>query len=487
MGKDELKRLSKRQLIRMVLERDALLAKMAEQVQMLEQRVVVLERELARARKDSSTSSKPPSSDIVKPPKTASKKGGRTVKRKIGGQPGHEKHEREPFDPDEIDAFYQYGYNSCPDCGGELQDAAGPPRVIQQVELVERPFRVTEHWSTDSWCPRCRVRFETPLPGEVVRGGLFGPRMSAFVAYLKGGCHASYTTIQALLADVLGVPVSTGFLTKVIGRARAALTDPCEELRDALADEPWLNVDETGHKDRGRKHWTWYFRAKAFSVFKIDQSRGSQVLEEVLGEAFGGVLGSDYFSAYRKYMGDDAVLVQFCLAHLVRDVRYLTMLSDKVTRNYGQRLLDALKAMFQVLHRREVMKAERFTKAMEQAKARVIAKALSAPPRSEAQNIAERFRKHGKSYFTFMTTPGVKPTNNSAEQGIRHVVIDRRITQGTRGENGQRWCERIWTTMATCAQQRRSAFNFLHAAIRAWSTRTAPPSLLPTASMASGP
>ena len=352
---------------------------------------------------------------------------------------------------------------------------------------MECPFRVTEHRALKHWCPSCADHVTAPLPPDVISGGLFGPRLSAFVAYLKGGCHASYSTIQSLLSDVLCVPVSRGFLTKVVERASEALAGPYEELRAALAGEPWLNVDETGHKDQGKKHWTWCFRAGEYSVFKIDASRGSQVLEDVLGNAFGGVLGSDYYSAYRKYMDDGNVLAQFCMAHLVRDVRFLATLSDKVTQNYGERLLDALKALFKLLHRRETMTAERFEKAMKRAKKKVIAKALGAPPRAEAQNIAERFRKHCESYFTFMTTPGVEPTNNHAEQSIRHVVIDRRITQGTRGEMGKRWSERIWTTMASCAQQRRSAFEFLQEAVRARVTQTTPPSLLPALSMASGP
>ena len=177
-------------------------------------------------------------------------------------------------------------------------------------------------------------------------------------------------------------------------------------------------------------------------------------------------------------MGDD-VRVQFCLAHLIRDVRYLTTLPDKVTKNYGERVLAALKAMFKVYHRREKMAPARFAKLMEQAKQTVMQKALAAPPRSEAQNIARRFKKHGESYFRFITTPGVEPTNNLAEQAIRHVVIDRRITQGTRGINGQRWSERIWTTLATCAQQGRSAFDFISQAVNANLSGLPPPSLLP--------
>src|SRR5207244_13575150 len=86
------------------------------------------------------------------------------------------------------------------------------------------------------------------------------------------------------------------------------------------------------------------------------------------------------------------------------------------------------------------------------------------------ENLAKRFREHGAAYFTFVTTPGVEPTNNLAEQAIRFVVIDRHITQGTRSEGGRRWSERIWTVIATCVQQGRSVYQFLSLAITNWFT-----------------
>ena len=98
--------------------------------------------------------------------------------------------------------------------------------------------------------------------------------------------------------------------------------------------------------------------------------------------------------------------------------------------------------------------------------------------RSEAQNMAKRFREHGDSYFTFLDVPGVEPTNNGPERQIRFLAIDRKITQGTRGETGRRWCERIWTALATCAQQGRSAFDFIHHSIIAHFTDQPFPSLL---------
>ena len=103
----------------------------------------------------------------------------------------------------------------------------------------------------------------------------------------------------------------------------------------------------------------------------------------------------------------------------------------------------------------------------------------TCPATRHGQNMAKRLRKHGEAYFTFVTTPGVEPTNNLAEQAIRFVVIDRHITQGTRSEGGQRWCERIWTVIATCVQQGKSVYNFLREAVGKWFEGEPAPSLLP--------
>src|SRR5207302_11235478 len=103
------------------------------------------------------------------------------------------------------------------------------------------------------------------------------------------------------------------------------------------------------------------------------------------------------------------------------------------------------------------------------------------PATRHSQNLAQRFRDHGEAYFTFITTPGVEPTNNLAEQAIRFVVIDRHITQGTRSEGGRRWSERIWTVIATRAQQGKSAYGFLRQAVQNWFAAKEGPSLLPIA------
>ncbi|MCH7897280.1 MAG: hypothetical protein IH782_10420, partial [candidate division NC10 bacterium] len=148
-----------------------------------------------------STASKPPSSDIVKPSRPQRDKD-KPGKRKRGGQPGHPRHERPAFAPEEIDCSWDYTLHHCPDCGGKLTPGAEPPRVVQQVEIVASPIEVTEHRGLSCFCSRCQKTHFAPLPDEVRRAGLIGPRLTAVVAYLKGGCHCSFSTIRKFLRDV---------------------------------------------------------------------------------------------------------------------------------------------------------------------------------------------------------------------------------------------------------------------------------------------
>lgn len=457
---------------------EAAVAPLQAKIAELTAKVAELTAEIARLKKDSSTSSKPPSSDIVKPPKSAAP-GGKKRKRRRGGQPGHPRHERTPFSPEQINHIWICEWS------GEPLDPMWQPLdefcTFQQVDLVPKLFEVTEYRAR---LYRHAVTGETvaaQFPKDVLRAGLLGPRLAALAAYQKGACHMSYTTIEKFWGDVLRLDVCRGLLAKVIQKTSTALASSHEELQTALVQQTAVNVDETGHPENGKKLWTWDFHVpgrKGFTFFHIDPSRSSDVLKEFLGETFGGVVGCDYFSAYHKFLKDTDAVLQFCWAHLVRDVKFLVTLTDPVTRRFGERLLSDIRALFHIWHRRGEVPAERWTKQAKQAEQAVLKTARRAPNRSEAQNIAQRFREHSKYYFTFLRVPGIEPTNNAAERAFRFLVIDRKVTQGTRGERGRRWCERIWSTIATCAQRGRSAFEFLFDSLFAFFHGNPAPSLL---------
>jgi transposase len=125
----------------------------------LEAEVLRLQEQLAGARKDSSTSSKPPSSDLVKPAKPSPPGQGR---RRRGGQPGHPKHERALFGAEQVNAFFDHHpAELCPDCGQALVPSGCEPQVVQQVDLrvVPLPLHIEEHRCHEAYCRHCDHTF----------------------------------------------------------------------------------------------------------------------------------------------------------------------------------------------------------------------------------------------------------------------------------------------------------------------------------------
>jgi transposase len=443
----------------------------------LKARVTDLEGKLAAATKTSRNSSKPPSSDIVK---QGAEGGRRRGKRKTGGQPGHQKHER-TFELSDADQQHGYELGECPNGGeGRLILLPEETKIVYQYELVEKPVLLHAHLAFGYWCTECEKIHHAELPAEVRKGGLVGERLTSLIGFLKGACHSSFSVIRALLEDAWGVTLSEGMTIKVAQKISQALAIPYQQLLERLPLEPTLNIDETGHKDNGKPWWNWCFRAKDFTLFQIANSRGSAVLESVLGKECEAVIGSDHFGAYRKYMKKAPVTVQFCLAHLIRELRFLAESPSKPIAAYGQRLLRMIKRFFRLIHHRDRMPPELFRKRLERASIRFLRMARRTQAGGEAATLAARFRTYGEEYFTFISRPDIDPTNNVAERAIRFCVIDRKITQGTRGAKGQRWSERIWTVMATCAQQGRSAFAYMTDAVHAFFSKAEAPSLLPT-------
>ena len=432
--------------------------------------------QLAAARKTSSNSSKPPSSDIVKEKKPSPS--GRRKKRKIGGQPGHTKHER-TFSLADADQQHTYDLSACPRCAGHALDRIpGAEKIAYQYELVDQPIVLHAHQRPAYWCGDCQQLHYAPLPDSVRKGGLVGPQLSALIGYLKGGCHTSYTTMAALLSEGMGCSLSGGMLAKVVQKVSQALARPYEEMVEALPHQKTLHIDETGHPENGQRLWNWVFRAPEFTLFSIEESRGAQVLKDLLGSECKAVLGSDYYSSYRAFMKQAPVTVQFCLAHLIREARFIAQSAIQTIANYGQRVLDGLKALFKIIHQREKIPPDRFRRRLERQRDKFLRQVRRTQAGGQAAVLAKRFRTHGREYFTFITCPEIDPTNNVAERAIRFCVIDRLITRGTRGLPGRQWCERIWTIRATCAQQGQRLFHFIRDAVQAHFEGTLPPSLI---------
>jgi hypothetical protein len=157
--------------------------------------------------KNSNNSSKPPSSDIVKPKRKIKKT--TRKKRKQGAQPGNRKFSRPEFKPEEIDAVVEYEFYARDAVG--LQPLDEWP-VVQQITLPEKLYVVTEHRARKYLDPQTGAIHITPLPLEVTQGHLLGAALSAMIAFMKGGCHMSFSTIQQFFQEVMQLPLSRGVL-----------------------------------------------------------------------------------------------------------------------------------------------------------------------------------------------------------------------------------------------------------------------------------
>jgi transposase len=436
-----------------------LVKKQAETIKLLESRILELEAIIARLQKDSRNSSKPPSSDIVKPKMTGTKEpnGG---KRKIGGQPGHKKHERTPFPQEQVDHFIEVRLSKCPSCGGPLEEDENEGITNQQIKIAAKPFTVTEYHRHGYWCPACQSRHTAPEP-EQARSGLFSIGLIAFAAYLKGRCHISFSALKDFFGEVFGIGVSRSFLAKQIMKASGSLKETHRQLVQRLSGEKHLHIDESGWKERGEKRWTWAFRAEKYAVFIIRNSRGEGVLEDMLGTGFGGIITSDFYGAYRKFHRVSGADLQFCWAHLIREVLFLEGLQDKAVVRYGKRILKQIRGMFETIAVKGEIGEESWKERMRRHRDLIVKRAGgTVPDQKEAKLIAKRLKEWEEEYFRFIDS-GIEPTNNAAELTVRQTVLDRVVTQGSRSIRGNEWHERFWTVLTTCGLQNISVMDYL--------------------------
>ena len=473
----------------LIAQQAAQLTAQATQLAAQAARIAELELALAKANKKSATSSKPPSSDLTNPPPKHPRPG-RRPKPHHGAQPGHARPLRVPLPPERVDDTQDYDIQEA-DIRRLHLTPTGACESVQHIELPETPVWGTAHRLVVYRSP-AGDRYLPDVPER--KGPLFGPRLLTMIGWLKSVGHLSYSASEAWRADVLQVPVSRGYLAQLCtGPIAVALAAPHEELTAAIPHQAQLGSDETSLKDNGKKHWLWCITAATFSVFHSTATRSRDVLEKLIGPDFAGDLNFDYFSANCSFAWNFWLKAQYCWAHVIRDIRFLGTHPDPLTPLWAERLLERARRLFAAWHRRAELSAPGFARAMRFHRDQFLQVVRQPPPTKEAQTLAARFAlvpyttpesavpetyDRAQDYFRVMFTAGVEPTNNHSEQQIRHCVIDRRITHGTRGVAGQRYHERMWTAIATCKKQQRNFFSFLYEALKAKADNRPAPSLL---------
>lgn len=453
-----------------------------------EKRIADLERQLALRQQNSTTSSKPPSSDGVAGRQRVR---GRRKKsrRKPGGQPGHPGHCRLLVPLEQVQEVVEVFPDACRHCHHGLpvrgRQVIGEPRRHQVTELPPLEAHVTEYQCPAVVCPACGQTTHAPVPDEVV--GQFGPQLTALIAYLTVVCRLPRLVVQRLLEGALQIPISLGSTQKAWEEASAAVAAPYEELQAALPTQPVLNADETGHRTNGAKRWLWTLVAPTFVFYTIATSRGSDVLRHLLGATFGGILGSDRLPTYLTYVSSQR---QFCWAHFTRNLLSAQELAKTVAaKRFCREALALQRRLFRLWHR---YRGDPHTRGGPITRDQLIAKALPLEKAffalgeryvnaaaGDVSNLARALFVHHPHFFTFVQEDGVEPTNNVAERALRTAVQWRKIMFGNRSDDGERAVERLLTVTRTCQLQQLNALVYLTAAIRGHRRRQPVGSLLP--------
>lgn len=462
-------------------ENERLREQLAEQAK----RIADLERQLALRQQNSTTTSKPPSSDGLAGRQRAR---GRRVKsrRKAGGQPGHPGHHRELVPVERVDAMVDLVPETCRRCAHRLhaRHGVGDPRRHQVTELPPIAAHITEYRCHRRQCPACGTTTLAPLPDEFV--SQFGSQLTALIAYLTVVCRLPRLVVQRLLEGALQIPISLGSTQNAWEEASAAVAVPYQELQEALAHQPVLNGDETGHRTNGAKRWLWTLVAPTFVFYTIATARGADVLRRLLGATFPGVLGSDRLPAYLTYAANRR---QFCWSHFRRNLLSAQELATSAgAKRFCHEALALQRQLFRLWHR---FRGDPHVRGAPLTRAQLIGKVLPIEKRffalaeryvnaadAEVSNLARALFVHHPHFFTFVHEDGVEPTNNVAERALRTAVQWRKIMFGNRSAEGELAVARLLTVTRTCQWRQLNVLAYLTAAISCYRRRQAVASLL---------
>jgi transposase len=326
----------------------------------------------------------------------------------------------------------------CPTCQVALAGGS-VKRTREVIEVPLTPVVVTDHVYVERCCSQCGRR-STPtaaLDGVVIGRSRLGTGLVALIATLREEARLPYRAIQRLLASLYDLHLSVGGLRGVIGQVADAGRPLLETLQRELATSPVVQLDETGWREAGRNGYVWT-GSTAQSCLFLHGGRDKGMLARLLGDDPQGVLVSDFYAVYDGYAG----LQQKCWAHLLRDIHDLRVREAADLAVVGW--AEAVGALYAGAQRQVTLLAGEPAESpsRQAARQRLMAEllALCRPYLQDADTppgvLCRRIAKQLDNLFVFVLDPLVPATNNAAERSLRHLVVSRKISGGTRSRDG---------------------------------------------------
>ncbi len=329
----------------------------------------------------------------------------------------------------------------CPDCGGLL----GTPNVSytrQVIEIPETPVEITEHVIFKRWCFSCKKRVVPTVnfQGIVVGQHRFGIRLMGLVSLLKEACRQPIETIQSYLDIVHNLHLSQGALINMLHTVAEKGKPTYDQVKQTIRESSCVHADETGGRENGKNRYTWSFSTPDVQFVVYGRRRNQEVVADVLGEEFEGVLVTDFYTAYNIYAG----FHQRCWVHFLRDIHDLkTQLKGRhpplnVWAKKVKVVYEQAKAYVGPNRSLPVGKQEQERIAKQQVfqdQLRQICEPYLTRE-SPMSTLCGRAISYLSELFVFVRFASVPSDNNAAERAVRHLVIARKISGGTRSAKG---------------------------------------------------
>lgn len=448
------------------LTRDQLLALARDQQQTIARLTAelhALRDQLDQLRKEAARSAAPfRRPDAKKIPPDQQKKPGRPA-----GHPGVNRRV-----PDRIDATVTVPLADCPRCHGPVRDVAERVQYVEEIPVVTPT--VTKVVTFIGRCACCGD-VESTHPLQTGRGTHasavhLGPRAIAMAAVLNKHHGIPMRKTCRLLKDAFGLTLSAGGLSQALDR----LADRCETdyqhlIHDVRAG-PAAYADETSWWVGGPGHWLHVVANPTTILYRVEASRGSEVVTETLTPQYAGVLVSDCLNIYDTAPIDRK---HKCLAHHQKAIREQLDSPGLGDRTYLERWKGLFELVCETTAKKGALDAETVSFAHTFYTQKVDA-LLAQPVTQDAdRRIQNRLRKQREHLLTCLADPSVEATNNRAERALRPAVIARKVSCGNRTARGKRTWERLTSLAATLRQ--RGQDLLAHLTRRATLPRSQPP------------
>lgn len=456
-------------------------------IEQLQRTIEELKQEIEKLRVsrdlDSTTSSKPPSSDLLKKTETHKQEQpeeGEKPKRRPGGQPGHPGKTRKGFG--RVDRYEILRPDQCSCCGrSEFKDA--PVRVETQLvaQLVERPLEIVEYQRQSCQCQYCGATQTAKWPIEMIPGQDLGVSLQAFLAWMGNYGHLPYEKQQEMLWELGELKIGLGTLVTTNERVETAIAKSVNQLQDWVKlEQPNIHIDETPWAVKGIKEWLWVVTNTQFCLFHAGDTRSRAELESILGNKYHGVISSDDFSVYNGY---DVAAQQKCLAHLRRHFKKLIQLPGLHNQAIGETFVNLIDEVFQNYREwQESVDDVSYNDWATQFKSRLQSTLHHwfDVAGSTAKKLLRSLRDKAEQWWYFLDHPEVPPDNNLAERSLRLAVTKRKVSGGSRSLERFQDTANLLTVVQTCRRQGRSVITFFEQAlqVQVHSSQIAP-SLIP--------